>query len=257
MRVLVGEDWFDRASRRRSSGVVALIVAMLASMMVVIAPPARAAEIDWEGTELLGKATDHSITINVVPGEDVAIRYIYGTSASNLKQSTGGFVDVDADEVYEITIDCLTANTQYFYRMEYREPDDLGNVIQRPIYDFRTGRSSGESFTFTLIADSHLGSTGGSADRYRDATFNVADDEPDLHFDLGDTFMVDIDASPNQAAVDQLYLTQRDYFGNFAHSTPVYLAMGNHEDEEGWNLDDCAGASCFSTGHANIEGRKL
>ncbi|MFZ0015636.1 MAG: Ig-like domain-containing protein, partial [Acidimicrobiia bacterium] len=39
--------------------------------------------------------------------------------------------------------------------------------------------------------------------------------------------------------------------------TPVYLAMGNHEDEEGWNLDDCAGTACFSTGHANIEGRKL
>ena len=43
------------------------------------------------------------------------------------------------------------------------------------------------------------------------------------------------------------------YFGKIGPSIPVFLATGNHEDEEGWNLDD---TGTNATGLWNIATRK-
>ena len=41
------------------------------------------------------------------------------------------------------------------------------------------------------------------------------------------------------------------HFGAFGHSAPVFLSSGNHEEEEGWNLDDT-----YSRGVADIQARE-
>src|SRR5690606_10968338 len=74
------------------------------------------------------------------------------------------------------------------------------------------------------------------AARYRQTVQNVEADQPDLHIDLGDTFMVN--GATNQAQVDARYEFQRDFFGEFGHSTPSYVVLGNHENEEGWHFDE-------------------
>ncbi len=71
---------------------------------------------------------------------------------------------------------------------------------------------------------------------YWQATWNVQVDDPDFHIDLGDTF--NMDNVTTQAAADAAYVAQREYFANFSDSSPVFLAIGNHENQEGWNLDD-------------------
>jgi hypothetical protein len=86
--------------------------------------------------------------------------------------------------------------------------------------------------------------------RYEQATLNIAADNPDFNLDLGDTFIMD-DAT-NQTDANNLYLAQRPYFANYSHSAPVFLAIGNHEDEEGWHFDDTP----FSKAFANINARK-
>jgi hypothetical protein len=76
----------------------------------------------------------------------------------------------------------------------------------------------------------------GNTRRYNQTTLNVATDHPDFHLDLGDASI--LEDITNQTEANDVYLLQRPYFGNFSHSAPVFLAPGNHENEEGWNLDD-------------------
>jgi hypothetical protein len=76
---------------------------------------------------------------------------------------------------------------------------------------------------------------------------------PDFDVDLGDTFMVDT-LSETQTAYNNRYEQWRGsgYFGGIGQSVPIYLAMGNHEEEEGWNLNDTPSRAVL-----NIEARKL
>ena len=141
-----------------------------------------------------------------------------------------------------MTIDGLEPDTRYFYRMVYSSDGGItwftGNE-----HTFHTQRPIGAEFVFTIISDSHLGMMGSSS-RYYYATLNVAADNPDFHLDLGDTFIMS--GVNTQENADAVYLAQRPYFGNFSHSAPVFLALGNHEDEEGWNIDDTPSKALMS-----------
>ena len=71
--------------------------------------------------------------------------------------------------------------------------------------------------------------------------------------DLGDTFMVDT-LPETQTAYNGRYELWRGtgYFGGIGQSVPIYLATGNHEEEEGWNINDTPSRAVL-----NIEARKL
>ena len=67
----------------------------------------------------------------------------------------------------------------------------------------------------------------------------VASDRPDLYFTLGDDFNISLEMADffhgdrdrlNQSVVDGIYLNQRRYLGNMAHSTALFLVNGNHEE---------------------------
>jgi hypothetical protein len=75
-------------------------------------------------------------------------------------------------------------------------------------------------------------------DLYTVTCQNVQKDTPDLHFDLGDTFVMTKLKNGDVDGIRKAYMSQRPFMGQFSHSTPVFLALGNHEEEEGWNLDD-------------------
>jgi hypothetical protein len=202
----------------------------------MVTMPAQAAPIQQQVEDfniLLGRPTDGSITANVIPDQSGEISFEYGTTSGVYISETDA-IPCTIDEPVEVVIDELASNTRYYYRLRFRAASgDLWTTGAE--YSFHTQRAPGSTFTFTIIADSHLGAMGNSA-RYNQATLNVAADNPDFHLDLGDTFIMDSVSS--QAAADARYLTQRSYFGNFSHSAPVFLAIGNHENEEGWNFDD-------------------
>ena len=63
------------------------------------------------------------------------------------------------------------------------------------------------------------------------------------------------DTLSSMNAVTSRYMSHRGstYLGGIGSSVPIFLSTGNHEDEEGWNLDDTS----FNTALANIEARKL
>ena len=207
---------------------------------------------------LLGRPTDHAITLNAIFEGDGEISYEYGTAPGVYGTPTDA-VDCTAGAPVETLIAGLALNTKYYYRPRFRatssDPWAAGSE-----YSFQTQRAKGETFAFTIISDSHLGQTFSSNEpaRYEQTTMNVAADHPDFHLDLGDTFIISSDlgvgsnTTGNQSQVDAVYLAQRPYFGNFSHSAPVFLAIGNHENEEGWNFNDTP----FSRALASIDARK-
>ncbi len=247
--------WFHpaqdhRSARGRLSRAARLVTALLVLLSLAGGPatPIRAAEtITFTAEELLGKPTDTSITINIVPAGTIEYHYQYGTTSGALDLQTANYT-ATLNQPHEITISGLAADTQYFYRMRYHAPGDgMDDWVVRSQHSFWTQRAAGAEFVFTIISDSHAMYNA----QYQQAIVNIATDHPDFHIDLGDTFMVD--NTTTQTAVNNAYLAQRDplYLDGIGHSAAIFSMPGNHENEEGWNLDDT-----FSIALASIQARK-
>lgn len=217
---------------------------------------------NFTGSELLGRPTDHSVTLNVVADAALEIFVQYGTSPGVYDWSTS-HVSSLANEPAEIVIDGLSSDTRYYYRLAYST--DGGTVWNyRDEHSFHTQRSAGSSFVFTIISDSHLGQYGGNtADQkslYQQTLQNVASDQPDFHIDLGDTFPMDptpLGTGMTEEEARAAYMTERPFLGLISHSVPVFLVIGNHENEEGWNFDDVFTPPDGSLALRGIKYRKL
>jgi hypothetical protein len=192
---------------------------------------------------LLGRPTDESVTANIIPDQDVEFYIEYGSSSGVYTDETDTF-GATADEPIEIVINGLSANTECFYRIVYRQTGTTG-WNEGAEHSFDTQKAPDSTFTFTLVSDSHLGQYGGqTADEkalYEQTLSNVYADQPDFHIDLGDTFAMDpqpLGTGMTEAEAEAAYLVERPYMGLIGDSVPIYLAIGNHENEEGWNFDD-------------------
>ncbi len=192
-----------------------------------------AAEITFTGEELLSRPTDTSVTINVVPDAEIELYYEYGTSSEIYTEQTSS-TTAPAGEPANVTLSNLAPDTRYFYRMQYRTAGD--SWVARPQHSFHTQRARGSTFTFTIASDAHMSGGGGTVSLYQQALANVSADQPDFHFDLGDTAWTD--GVTTSSAANQRYLAQRQWMSGVSHSAAIFLAAGNHENEEGWNLDD-------------------
>jgi hypothetical protein len=212
---------------------VLLTLALLLSFSLATASPASA--LTFTAPELLGRSTDHSVTVNVVADTALEVYFEYGTVHSVYTGNTGT-ATFAANTPIEMVIDGLESNTQYYYRMRYRQSGTTGEFLARDEHSFWTQRAQGSTFTFTIIADSHMNGGGGDESLYVQTLANVAADHPDFHFDLGDTFWMDGVTTADVAK--QRYLDQRVWMGAISHSAAIFLAPGNHENEEGWNFDD-------------------
>ena len=200
----------------------------------------------FSGNIVLGSPTDTSISIKVFSADqNGSISVDYGKQAGQYSQSTKT-VAMQAGQVALIAIDGLSADTAYFYRLNFQPVNAALGL--GPEYSFHTARAAGRSFSFTVQADSHLDENS-SLDQYRNTLANVLLDKADFHIDLGDTFMTEKYLQPlspvlgmasDQAAVNTRYIYERNNFGRFAHSVPLFLVNGNHDGELGWINDGTA-----------------
>ena len=176
---------------------------------------------------ILSRPTDHSITVSVMSATDRFVRVLYGQTKNDLTERSEEYKLV-AGEPTEILISNLKPHTFYCYRI-------VDSKIQKPFLPingngiFHTQRVRGESFTFTVQADSHLDGYC-LPELYKTTLNNVLNSKPDFHIDLGDTFMTG-KISQRQVAAKQ-YLAQRYWFGTIGHSVPIFLVLGNHDGEE-------------------------
>jgi hypothetical protein len=219
-------------------GRIFLLLTILLSLVGGSTTSVKAAsEITFTGAELLTRPTATSITINVIPDENVNIYYEYGTSSGGpySATSTGS---ATAGVPFNVVISGLSPDTQYYYRMQYQKPGDVW--VTRTEHSFHTQRAPGDTFSFVVTSDTHAGLGGNffSATRYNQTLGHILADHPDFWIDAGDTPKDDF----LQTLTDYQngYKELRSHIKAVSGDVPFFQVLGNHEQEMGWNLDDKA-----------------
>ncbi len=184
-------------------------------------------------TELLGRPTDTSATVNALAAKDLEIYFEYGSSPGNYSSRTdaGKFA---AGTPIEMTINGLEPDGQYYYRMRYREIG-AADFAAGAEHAFHTQRAQGSTFTVAIEADPHVDENT-DPETYRLTLQNILSGTPDFLVDLGDTFMSDKLSAPTYESVLDRALLLRSYYDTAGHSVPLFLAQGNHEGEWGSRL---------------------
>ena len=185
---------------------------------------------------LLGRPTDRGFTLNLVSaaaGELVVEAWSDGPPVRSAP------VVAPADVPVEVVVDGLPAGRTHRWRILGRAG---GDWRPGPEGQVRTQPPPGQAFTFTVQADSHLDDRS-DVDIYHMSLRNAAGAGPDLHFDLGDTFMCEKHSEPltavvqpamDRATVVARYRGEREHFGIVGSVVPLFLVNGNHEGEQGW-----------------------
>lgn len=188
------------------------------------------------GSELLGRPTDHSVTVNIVPQQELEAFIEYGT-ASGVYSAHTDTITIAARTPTEILLDGLQPDTQYSYRLRYRTPG-AAEFQARDEATFHTQRAPGSTFTFAIQGDSHPERNHqNDPELYRRALLNAAADQPDFYLTIGDDFSIDTLKTVTTEAIDQIYLNQRRFLGLVGKNAPVFLVNGNHEQAAGYLLD--------------------
>jgi hypothetical protein len=214
-----------------------LAVIVLAAYVAPALPPVptvgASGGATFTATELLGRPTDTSVTVNVVPSSNGQVYFKYGT-ASGVYTGQTSTATLTSGTPTDLEIQGLTPNTRYYYRMVSTK--DGVNWADGDEHSFQTQRSSGSTFTFTITSDSHVNIVLGIAAFWQQTMTNVANDHPDFEIDCGDTFAMD--SVTTAAGAEQAYLYQRQFFDIVGNSAPIFLVIGNHEQQEAWHLKD-------------------
>ena len=218
--------------------VLALSLAVIV-LVACVAPAFPVGEVHasngvtFTATELLCRPTGTSITVNVVPSSSGQVCFEYGTTSGSYSSNTST-ATLTSGTPTDVVIQGLRPNTQYFYRME--SSSNGVNWGYGSEHSFYTQRSPGSTFTFTITSDSHMNGGGGTVSLWQQTLNNILAEHPDFHLDLGDTFWMDGVTSSTTA--NQRYVQQRVYMGTISPSVPIFVSVGNHEQEEAWHLDD-------------------
>ena len=131
-----------------------IVFSLLLSLIGIPTFNAGATTITFTAEELLGKPTNNSVTINIVPASAIQYAYDYGTTSGGPYTRTA-VVNATAGQPSEITITGLSANTHYYYRMVYDGDGSIsdGDFETRAEHSFWTQRAQGSSFYFTVTSD--------------------------------------------------------------------------------------------------------
>lgn len=191
-----------------------------------------------EYTEILGRLSNSSITINYLFDQGTDFYCEYGTLPGSYPGKTEQYI-ADKDVPKEVTLKNLQPNTQYYYRTRFRQPGSVIEYNTGTEHSFHTQRPAGSTFTFAIEADPHLDVNSDTA-AYAVSLRNILAGKPDFMLDLGDTFFSEKQPGVNQEIITERHILYRQYFGRTCHSVPLYLVIGNHEGESGWLLDGSA-----------------
>jgi hypothetical protein len=192
-------------------------------------------------SEILSRPGSTSVTVNVLSDINTDIFLEYGKTSGSLELKTDVY-SILPGIPEEVLIENLEAGTKYYYRARYRSKDSSATFLAGSENSFQTCRPAGNTFAFAVEADPHLDTNSDTAS-YALTLNNIAEANPDFLIDLGDTFMSEKQTPPiSQAVITARHLLLRSYFDRVCHSIPLYLVLGNHEGELGWNYNESAGS---------------
>ena len=188
---------------------------------------------------VLGRPTDHSITVSMLSSNALQVYIEYGTQSGLYASQTAPTNGV-ASQPIEVELTGLQADAPYYYRLRYK---GLGasSYLAGTERTFHTQRAPGSTFTFSIQGDSHPErlNTMFNYDLYARTLRTAAADRPDFFMTIGDDFSVDQipTNSINAALVTERYTLQRPYLGLIGNTAPIFLVNGNHEQAAAYLLD--------------------
>jgi len=227
-------------TRKKTYGIIGavLVTAVLAWAQAELGTHTRATNDPvFIAEEMLGRPTDTTITVNASAAKDLEVYYEYGTRPGTYTGKTA-VTKFPAHEGVNVLLDNLKSNTQYYYRMQYREAGAKA-YMARAEHSFWTHRPPGSTYTFAVQFDPHLDDNTDDA-TYKLSLQNMAKEKPDFLIDLGDNFFTDKLRPPTAAGVESRVQLMRSYYNIVNHSTTMFLALGGHEGEAPKNYDGTA-----------------
>jgi len=173
---------------------------------------------------ILSNPTDNSITATILTYKDYVGHVSYNTTSTQEVTFKAGIPQ-------KIILQNLLPNSGYSYQFYYKR---LGASVYSvsPQYKFSTTQYEGTTFSFAIIADSHLDENCDTS-IYKATLSNVQNESNAFIVDLGDTFMTDKYGKQTYSYAYGQYLAQRYYFGSICHSLPLFFVQGNHDGETG------------------------
>ncbi len=194
----------------------------------------------FTGTVILGRPTGTSITANILSnGQSGNVLLAYGAITGNYTRQTPAHF-LPAGTPLEVPLGSLSPNTQYFYRVYFRQTGAT-TYTATDERSFHTARPAGGTFTFCIQGDSHpeRAKTQFNADLYTRTLLTAAADNPDFYLTIGDDFSVDTldPATVTAAEVTGRYTLQVPYLSLVGSSAPLFLVNGNHEQAARYLLD--------------------
>ena len=189
---------------------------------------------------ILGRPTKNSISISALTSEKVKAYIEYGYLKTRYS-SKSAVVQIEPLTPYVFEISGLKSNTKVYYRIQSMNSTGSTFVSSKQ-YSFTTPRNKNTSFSFSVQGDTHPERAGKmfNADLYSVMMSNVLSQQPDFHILLGDDFSIDplIDkGQANQANVEKIYSTHRNWLSIAGNSVPIFLVNGNHEQAAAYLLD--------------------
>ena len=243
--------WAKKPISRRSL-LVAVAVSAFANTALGKAVGASPSIVNM----ILGRPTNNSIALSILATEKVSayVEYGYTKTKYSGKSST---VSIDQDNPFVIELTGLKANAKIYYRLRYATSGS-STFQSGKQYSFSTAKAPASTFSFTVHGDTHPERNGKmfNSELYYVTMANVAEQQPDFHILMGDDFSIDpliAKGAANQANVEKIYRTHRDWLGVIGPTVPVFLVNGNHEQAAAYLLDGTLTNPAVLAGNARLK----
>ena len=245
------KGWIAHPFSRRSLFSAALISA-LASTSIGKALGATEPAINL----ILGRPTKSSIAISALAAEKLKAYIEYGYSKTRYTGKSQ-VISIEPGNPAVFEISGLKSNARVYYRVQYMTATGTSFSPTKQ-YSFATPRNKNTSFSFSVQGDTHPERAGKmfNADLYSVTMANILSQQPDFHILLGDDFSIDplIDkGQANQANVEKIYSTHRNWLSIAGNSVPIFLVNGNHEQAAAYLLDGTTTNPAILAGNARLK----
>jgi hypothetical protein len=205
---------------------------------------------------IVGSPTETSIKASIITEKNAVFFIEYYNHKDKVILKTQ-LSSAQREEPKEIKIENLIPNSSYSYCINYKFEDQKKFSKTAESY-FSTKKSNHTSFAFGVQGDSHPERRGKmfNSQLYQKTIDTVASLKPDFYFMLGDDFSLDklIEHNElNKNAVENVYKTQRSYWGESASNPPLFLVNGNHEQAAKYLLDGTSNNAAILAANARIK----
>ena len=203
---------------------------------------------------LVGAPSSNSALLNIIATQSASLFVEYGTSKTVFSKKSLEKTLI-SNQPQEVFISGLKPNSKIYYRIAYK---DSTGYVRTTVSSFNTQRKVSSTFAFTVQGDTHPERAGKmfNSDLYNVTLSNIASQNPDFHILLGDDFSIDPiigKGQANQANIEKIYKTHRDWLAKIGGNTPIYLVNGNHEQAAQYLLDGTETNPAVLAGNARLK----